>query len=190
MYYSTYYSTYCSHMLCVVWKILFRSVSGIWLWFLSLQRPNETQEKEGRSLCLIKSWPTPAARLSNTTELGECTCLSVHLSVWWSVCLSHTSVCLSVHRPSFADRKRLGMDRKRPGNSRWVWPFLCWELPQRYSTEQRCLTLSFFLLYLSGSRRRSEHKERDCLLELQLCLHEFLIPSSHFVCTSVCCFVA
>lgn len=46
-------------------------------WCVCEQQPIGRMEKEAGSLFSIKSWPTPAARLWNTTELGE----SVHLLV-------------------------------------------------------------------------------------------------------------
>lgn len=63
---------------------------------VSVQEPIRKQEKEAGSLCLTKSWPTPAARLWNTTELGEtATCLSP-ACLSWPACLSPIN-CLSAH---------------------------------------------------------------------------------------------
>lgn len=133
------------------------------LWNVSKQtvcllQPIRKEEKEAGSRCSIKSWPTPAARLWNTTEPGET------LSVCPHICLSisgHPSHCLSPYRPSFADRKRLGLDRKRPGGNRWVrpsslsfqwrfqWLTFCSVLQVQEEVKQRrtqALILSFFLL--------------------------------------------
>lgn len=60
---------------------------------VSVQQPIRRQEKDA-SLCLIKSWPTPAARFSNTTEPGETVILPVHLPTYLSVCAAVSPVCL------------------------------------------------------------------------------------------------
>lgn len=130
-----------------------------WNWTVFPQQLIRKREKEAGSLYLIKSWPTQAARPSNTTEQGETlVCMSVHLSVSspiFNTCLTHvicvTCLCLvCAYRPSFTDRKRLGLDRKRSGSSRWVWPFLSLGVSQRKSQ------MSDALFFPSGSKRRSE----------------------------------